>query len=92
MGRDLVRAAIVSYVNETTGQFHDEEVSALIAVAESMNGEDDRFAAGVARDAQGYTTEAHIQWRRRDAARELLEGPSQAVQDLMAAMAEDLGR
>jgi hypothetical protein len=91
MGRDLVRAAIVCYVSETTGQFHDGVVAALIDAAESMNIDGDRGTAGVRQSVQEYTIEAHVQWRRRDSARELLDGPSQAVQDLKAAMAEDLG-
>jgi hypothetical protein len=45
LGRDLVRAAVVRHVRQRTGRFLDEEVAALISVAESMQ-EIDQDASG----------------------------------------------
>jgi hypothetical protein len=87
--RDVVRATLVSYVHRTTAQFHDDEVAALISVVES-EGDGDPFLAVAGARQTDYTTEAHVQWRSRQSCRELLDGPSQAVQELEAAMEQEL--
>jgi hypothetical protein len=93
MGRDLVRATLVNYVQRTTGQFHDNEVAPLISVIETLDQTqtygDLIIAAPPVRDAP-YTTEAHVQWRHRQPCQDFLNGPSQKVLALEAAMENDL--
>jgi hypothetical protein len=90
MFRDLVRATLVHHVHEKTGQWHDEEVAALISVAESLKEVDERFAAAAdAQPTEDYTAEAHVQWRNRPSCRALLNGPSRAVRQLLTLMEED---
>lgn len=74
--RDLVRAALVRYVRRTTGRWQDDEVSVLVAVAESVYDEmlqrpGNRPVQGAARgdelsEDSTYTAEAHRQWRLRN--------------------------
>jgi hypothetical protein len=90
MGRDLVRATLVHYVHEATGQFHDDQVAALISVAESLISIDARFAEPEVEPPTEYTTEAHSQWRNRDSCENFLNGPSPAVRELLADMDSDL--
>jgi hypothetical protein len=78
LGRDLVRAALVHYVHETTGRFHDHHVSVLIDVTESLNGN----------PAAAYSKEAHTQWRTR--AKALLSGPAPEIADLFDRMDTEL--
>lgn len=82
--RDLVRAALVRYVRRTTRRWQDDEVSVLIAVAESVYDEmlerpGNRPVRGAARadklsEDSTYTAEAHRQWRVRN--RKILRGKS----------------
>jgi hypothetical protein len=75
--RDVIRAALVRYVRRRTRRFHDDEVSVVISVAESLYDEmlnrrsSDRDVRGAARghdkDCEPtYTAEAHRQWRTRN--------------------------
>jgi hypothetical protein len=75
MGRDLFRAALVHYVHETTDAYKDDDVAALISLAE---------------DADDYTTDAHVHWRTRASAQGFLSGPSPDVLDLLDEMNRDL--
>lgn len=86
MGRDLVRATLVHYVKETTGQYHDDRVAALISVAESLNAMEPPDEG----PGDGYTMDAHVQWRGRDSCKDFLNGPSDAVRELLEAMSQDL--
>jgi hypothetical protein len=90
MQRDLVRAALVNYVYRTTAQFHDDHVAALISVAESENPIVESLTGLEHNDQSTYTTEAHVQWRQRESCQDFLNGPSQAIRDLEAAMERDL--
>ena len=67
LGRDLVRAGLVRYVNRVTGHWHDEHVSALINVGESY--------AQSSKSAD-YTAEAHVQWRHRPSCQSFLSQTS----------------
>jgi len=77
MGRDAARAALVYYVQQKTGQFHDDDVSALIDSIESESRDKDKAA---------YSAAAHTQWRNREEPKRLLDGPSKEVQLLLTEM------
>jgi hypothetical protein len=89
MGRDLVRATLVHYVHEATGQFHDQDVAALISVAESLP-IDSRFVEPDGKPPAQYTADAHAHWRGRPPCEALLDGPADAVRELLADMDRDL--
>jgi hypothetical protein len=58
----------------TSGHYKDDEVAELIGAVEGPH----------------YTTEAHVQWRHRDTAEDLLRGPSTDVMDLLDEMDREL--
>lgn len=92
MGRDLGRATLVHYVHETTGQWHDDRVAELISVAESLAQRGVDLAGGVRDPEREYTTEAHIQWRNRNACQNFLNGPSPELRDRQTAMNDAVER
>jgi hypothetical protein len=65
--RTEIRRELVVYVRQTTNQFHDEQVSALIAGVE---------------DQPNYSGDAHKQWRsRQPSVPQLLAGSSEGKGD-----------
>jgi len=89
MARDLLRATLVRYVQRTTGQFHDDQLAALISVVESLN-ETDSISGTEPVHQTNYTAEAHVQWRQRPSCQDLLRWPSEAVNELEERMEQDL--
>lgn len=78
MARDVALACLVRYVHDETGHHNDDRVSSLVG---AVDGD----------DSMAYTQEAHVQWRHRDAAQQLLaDPPPREVADLLTAMREDL--
>jgi len=86
-GRNVNRASLVHYVSAQTGHFYDEYVAPLVEMAESLPS-----IEGATASPRAYSTDAHIQWRNRDGAKALLDGPAEAVSDVLTAMEEDLGQ